>query len=157
MNIINFAYGSNMLLSRIEERVGTVKRLGVYKLTDWKLVFNAGFGAYANIERSKGSFVEGIMYSLTPYQVLVLDRYENYPLCYRKNHFILPDKREFFAYVANPNYISNPRWKVKPTLTYLNILLDGSYENNLKDTYHALIEYKKNNYKLKKGSKHKYI
>lgn len=45
-----FAYGSNILTSRLEDRVGDVETIGTHVLKDYKLVFDTGHDcAYARV------------------------------------------------------------------------------------------------------------
>lgn len=154
-----FAYGSNMLYLRLARRVGTVTHKGTYTLVGYKLDFNCGWwsNTYANINYTgnKNDTVEGVLYELDPFQESILDQYEGFPKNYQKAHFNGRTKREtIFAYVATDYFIVKNMKGKKPYLDYLNILLDGCLENNLIDTYNKLVVYKKENYKLRKNSRH---
>lgn len=159
-----FAYGSNMLLARIEERLGTVERVGVYKLVGWRLDFSAGwFQGVGNLRQSIGSVVEGVLYRLTPDQIRRLDGYEGVPRTYQKFYktiqipvegTIFGRKRIMFAYIDRN--VETSFWKPGlPALPYLNLIIDGALQNDLVKTYNELVEFKARNFKLKKGNRHK--
>lgn len=88
--VLYFAYGSNILMSRLVKRVGECKYMRSYRLYGYKLAFNAvGFGrvSYANIiPATKYDYVEGILYYLTPEQFKQLDRYE---ALYERQYFVI--------------------------------------------------------------------
>jgi gamma-glutamylcyclotransferase (GGCT)/AIG2-like uncharacterized protein YtfP len=151
--ILYFAYGSNMLLDRLEERVRKVIKIGNYILQDWQLTFDAGYflNTYANIKPAIGAKVEGVLYQLNEHQIGFLDQYEGYPRNYQKVYKIINlsgiiEPVIIFAYVSDNIILNNPR---KPDLSYINIILAGCLENKLKETYEKVLEYKLNNYKLK--------
>jgi len=152
-----FAYGSNIDIARLKNRVekwGLPQLLpGVpYVLKNYHLTFNAGaaygYCSYANIVPMQGSFVEGILYDMTPEQFDLLDRCEG---LYHKEFFQLDSNTIACAYVANKDSISTKR--VKPTLEYLNIIIDACLATGLTRTYDSLVIYKRSNYRLK-NSRH---
>lgn len=155
-----FAYGSNMLLSRLQLRVGhitPVKAAGIHRLVGYKLVFNCGHPkfSYANIiPSSKEHCVEGVLYELTQRQISILNTYEGYPHNYEQEFFVLPDGNIGFAYVSNNDWYKS---KALPEVDYLNALILGAYQNELYSTYNSLVSFKDQNYKLKKGNKFKRV
>lgn len=129
-----FAYGSNMLRARLEQRVGKIPPENTYTLHDYRLVFNAGFG-YANIEPFPGERVYGVLYQLTDLQVGSLDFHEGYPRAYGK-FYMIDNGRIIYGYVCtNKYYISN----TTPTRPYLNLCIDGALEHGLLETYNSLV------------------
>lgn len=157
LNIKYFAYGSNISRERLRNRVETVFEplaAGVpYVLNDYKLVFNAGamYGlhCYANIIPARGENVEGILYDITPEQLSSLDRFE---VLYNKHFFYLNNTTIGCVYIAKKEHVE--RRPKKPTLDYLNIIIDGCKETGLNRTYNELLQYKLRNYKIRKN-KHK--
>lgn len=145
-NIYYFAFGSNTLKDRLEQRVGEVKRIGTALLPDYKLVFNCGWkrSSFANIKRCEGAVVEGVVYELDDYQIHWLDLYEGYPNNYEKFWFMDKGKILFGYWSINPNFISS----AFPSPTYLKYLTDGALENNLTNTYNSLIQYEREIFKL---------
>lgn len=157
LNIQYFAYGSNISIERLRSRVETVfeplAQGTPYVLNNYKLVFNAGamYGAhcYANIVPQQGESVEGILYNITPEQLSTLDRFE---VLYNKHFFYLNNTTIGCVYIAKPEHTE--RKPKKPTLEYLNIIIDGCKETGLNRTYNQLLQYKLKNYKIRKN-KHK--
>ncbi len=76
---INFAYGSNMALSRIRARLPKVKRLGVACLKDFQLIFNkAGWdgSGKCDVTPEQGEHVWGVLYALSDEEKAILDDIE---------------------------------------------------------------------------------
>ncbi len=158
LNVKYFAYGSNIKYDRLKDRVEFFGELPLqrgipYTLNGYALNFGAGamFGgwSYANIVPMINYQVEGILYDLTPEQFERLDRYE---ALYEKQYFQIDKDTIGCTYIAKRYNVT--KRLTKPTLEYLNIILDGCRETNLTKTYNMLLAYKLANYKLKK-SKHR--
>lgn len=147
--ILYFAYGSNILRERLEERVGPVQFVKTVKLPFWKLQFNCGNG-FADIVPSKKEtdFVEGVIYEITAFQTYILDQYEG--LYTREILYVGNDKVWYYK------GLKRAKTKMKPFLGYINIILDGCLQNNLLDTYNKLVDYKKKTFNIK-FSRHKKI
>lgn len=156
--LLYFAYGSNMLLSRLESRVdrlGEVKVYGTHALVGYRLTFNCGFRkhSYANIVKcGKEHCVEGVLYELNQEQIATLNKYENYPYNYEQQFFTLPDGNIAFAYVSVSDFFTS---NALPEIDYLNTLIQGALEHELYATYNTLVNFKNKNYSLKKGNKFK--
>lgn len=70
-----FAYGSNLNPERIRQRIPDARPVGRATLKGWRLVERL----YADIEKSRGSRVEGVLYLVTTTELHRLDAYEGYP------------------------------------------------------------------------------
>ena len=79
---IYFAYGSNMDIAQMKRRCPQAIPLTKATLYNAKLVFKK----YADVEneRKRRSFVQGALYSITKKDMDALDRYEGYPIFYKK-------------------------------------------------------------------------
>lgn len=77
-NFLYFAYGSNMNPERIRQRIPDARPVGRATLRGWRLVERL----YADIERSRGGRVEGVLYLVTRTELHRLDAYEGYPKVY---------------------------------------------------------------------------
>ena len=73
-----FAYGSNMNPEQIRRRIPEARAVGRATLKGWRVVERL----YADIERSRGSRVEGVLYLVTKTELHRLDLYEGYPNVY---------------------------------------------------------------------------
>ncbi|MCX8020937.1 MAG: gamma-glutamylcyclotransferase [Chitinophagaceae bacterium] len=141
MSVIYFAYGSNMNVDQIEERVSNFVVLGKAILHDYTLCFNkeaqAGNGTgYANIVYQKGEYVEGLLYEIDSLESL--DDWEGFPEHYERVEMDVmfnntPTKA--WIYVANPNKIKSG---LKPAREYLNKLL--SAKEYLSEVYYKKLE-----------------
>lgn len=148
--LLYWAYGSNILESRIRARLGHCRVIRNHTLVDYKLTWDGGpGGGYLNIRSCPNSSVEGILYHLSDPQIRELDMYEGYPRNYQKFYFTSGDDI-IFGYWTRNNII-----EIKPFLSYLNLVIDGCKEKGLENTYNLLVKYKNQNFNLKKGSKHK--
>lgn len=120
-----FAYGSNVNITRLNERIGRVISFETFILPDYKLTFDAGLNSsqtsFANIVKSKRNSVEGILYQIVPEQASMLDRYE---LLYERKYFIVGDKVCF-------TYVSDLSCNSRPSFHYLDIIETGARDFGL--------------------------
>lgn len=139
-----FAYGSNMLLNRLQQRVGVVKDLGIATIPEkWSLDYSKlgtrdpsdPFG-YANIsipkEHSKQE-LSGILYKLTEEQLDKLDYYEGTPKHYKRETIEVLHNNKWkkaFTYLATET-VPN----LKPKEWYLELIVKGALEHRLDDNY----------------------
>jgi gamma-glutamylcyclotransferase (GGCT)/AIG2-like uncharacterized protein YtfP len=143
-----FAYGSNMKQEQLESRVRRSNlfwRKGI--LNDHELCFNKeaddGSG-YANIKKSVGKYVWGVLYRLSDEELKHLDNcYEGVPDHYLRDEdtqrLIKVNNNQLLAevYIANPKKVNNC---LKPRKCYLKLLLDGAKDHNLPEEYRAFLE-----------------
>ena len=78
MRILYFAYGSNMNPARMRARCPGARWVGTATLRGWRLVERL----YADVERSPGSAVRGVLYGLTARDLARLDMCEGWPNVY---------------------------------------------------------------------------
>lgn len=125
-----FAYGSNMSIQRMKERLVAFKSRNLGFLYDYELKFNKinhhvkGAG-YANIIPVKGKMVEGILYEIDQSGIEILDGFEGYPVKYTRE--LLPIKSndgmiEAHVYIAQPEETTE---HLMPEIIYLQYLLDA--------------------------------
>jgi len=87
---IYIAYGSNLNLPQMEHRCPTAKVLGISEIKDYELLFRGSkTGSYATIEPCEGSSVPVLLWSVKPKDEIALDRYEGYPVFYKKGNMEL--------------------------------------------------------------------
>lgn len=119
-----FAYGSNRnpIRLRINRGICFSQRYRA-KLHDYRLVFNKrssdGSSSYANIQASKGDFVEGILYQLPLTSIQKLDSYEGAPNHYLREQLVVEmSGKKVLAevYIAHPDWIQQD---LKPSDEYL--------------------------------------
>ena len=138
-----FAYGSNMNDKRITERGvnflskerGTLK--GYKFIINKKSQKNPNIG-FANIIRDDNSEVEGIIYEVFQEDILKLDKFEGSPTHYRREYYIINNKR-CAIYIANDTWTSVN--ELEATQEYKKHILEG--KTFLSDNYYKkLLEIK---------------
>lgn len=126
-----FAYGSNMDLDRINERLKIVLKGEKAVLEGWRLEFNKiakrnPKEGYANIIKDPDENIEGVLYDLSEDNIKVLDGWEGYPLHYNKIDIKVKVEKGIvvpaIAYVAQPE---KTKQGLLPSKEYLNHLLKG--------------------------------
>jgi len=124
-----FAYGSNMSARRIRHRLGWAPSRISVTLQDYLLSFNkqSNDGGKANIQISPGDKVEGILYFVKEDDLLTLDGYEGVAQKqYKRQELAVMDlsgrPMRAIAYIA-----LNTGPESRPTLEYLNYLLEGEH------------------------------
>ncbi|KAI9847681.1 MAG: hypothetical protein M1837_001929 [Sclerophora amabilis] len=85
--VLYFAYGSNLWLAQMDRRCPENQYLGVAILRGWRWMINER--RYANIVRSEGDVVYGLLYSLSPTDRARLDRDEGVPDAYTRHELLV--------------------------------------------------------------------
>lgn len=81
------AYGSNMDERQMAYRCPNAKLVGKSEIKDYELLFKGSkTGAYATIEKKKGSTVPVLIWKITPSDEQNLDFYEGFPTFYYKKN-----------------------------------------------------------------------
>lgn len=127
-----FAYGSNMSIDRLEERVGRVRRIGVRELKGFELKFNYGnfFESFANLVLNANKSVTGILYEITENQLEILDYFEgaHMPhLCYYRLATTI-NGLKCYCYIS---FNIRKEFKKPVRYSYLRHIIQGYKENNL--------------------------
>jgi gamma-glutamylcyclotransferase len=139
-----FAYGSNLLVDQMVERidlsVDAVDSSRVVRLAGYSLVFQCLDGdqaAYATIVRP-GFEVWGVVYRCTESDLILLDDFEQ---GYRRELLQVTDRSgeilEAAAYVMKHKGIGR---EGKPTATYLEKIITGARRHGLPEGYIAELE-----------------
>ena len=147
MTITYIAFGSNMLLERIEKRVPSARVLGNAALRGYALRFNKlskDGSAKANIVPSTDpqAMVYGVLYRLDEDDRLRLDRAEGLGHGYQIRHVLVrteakESEEKAFTYVASPEAI---RDDLPPFRWYKDMLIQGATQNHLPGSYVRQIE-----------------
>ena len=69
-----FAYGANMLKSRMRERCPQSRKAGVAQLPDWRWIIDAN--GFANVIPEAGACVKGVLYEIGYEDEAALDKFE---------------------------------------------------------------------------------
>ena len=123
-----FAYASNLNRERMAERCPDADPIGLATLHDHRLVFRHG----ADVEPHAGSITLGVVWRLTPADMVALDHYESFPSLYRKDfrqvQLVGGDTLECLIYRMNRDGYA------PPPEDYLAIIREGYHDFGLPDT-----------------------
>ena len=131
--MLYFAYGSNLNHKQMEKvRCIGSKYIKNTFLKEYQLSFchpnkNNVFG-YANVHKKSGSKVPGGIWNITKQHEKVLDKYEDFPISYRKDYFYLDGEKIMF-------YTMGTCFHKKPSRSYVNIIIKGYKNCNLDLNY----------------------
>lgn len=85
------AYGSNLNMERMGRRCPNAVVIGTTEIYGYRLLFKKSkTGSYATIEQDANESVPAVIWQLSEYDELLLDRYEGFPRYYYKKQFQLP-------------------------------------------------------------------
>ncbi len=118
------AYGSNLNLEQMAHRCPTAKVVGKADINNMQLLFRGPReSAVATIEPRKGSAVPVLVWEITPEDEAALDRYEGFPLLYRKETVNV--KQGGKAIKAMVYIMNEGRPLGKPGCYYYSIIYEG--------------------------------
>ncbi|MDP6794156.1 MAG: gamma-glutamylcyclotransferase family protein [Verrucomicrobiota bacterium] len=130
---IYFAYGSNLCAAQMARRCPGGQALGQAALHDWRFLINTR--TYATIEAKLGAVTYGVLWSLTPGHIAVLDEYEAVAEgMYDKARLIVQKDGEPVEALV---YIDPICARGQPRLDYLRTILDGAVHFGLPPDYIA--------------------
>jgi gamma-glutamylcyclotransferase len=139
-----FAYGSNMSLLRLKERVPSAKRLETVTLNNHQLRFNmsgtddSGKCDAFQTDNSQDNII-GALFEINKNEKGVLDQAESLGSGYNeKIVFVKNEWGEIFE--ATTYYAIKLDASLKPYFWYLNHVIIGAKETNVSDDYLAIIE-----------------
>lgn len=139
-NLLYFAYGSNLLSSRLASRIGNAIFHSNYTLENYNLTFDCQ--GFANIQPSIGNTVEGCLYEITAEQLSELNHYE---ALYNAEFFDINPTTLAVVYVAKEYNVRRSLYmnNVLPAKAYLNIIIAGAEEKGLDNLVNKLINLRK--------------
>ena len=116
--IYYFAYGSNLHHQQMKRRCPKCKFIKRLVLNNFQLTFR-NKGGWADIEKRVNKKVYGGLYAISKYAESRLDKYEDYPIVYKKMYFKY-NKKKVMTYTMVRKTKFN-----QPTTRYLNIIKQG--------------------------------
>ncbi len=126
--MLYFAYGSNLNHFQMKRRCKDSIFLKKYELKNYKLNFRSTYRA-ADIEKNKNSLVPGALYEISKSDEKKLDRYEDFPILYKKIYFKYYNRKVM-------TYIMPQKSPFKyPTEKYLNVIKQGYKDCKLDKKY----------------------
>ena len=139
MRILYFAYGSNMLSSRIHSRVTSVELIGPAFLKDVRMLFNKRSkdrSGKANLVESPGNVTWGVLYEIDVQGLDTLDKVEG-----GYNRLNVQVWKTDGNVVKAVTYISaNLTDDTRAYEWYTEIILSGAKESKLPKDYIAYLE-----------------
>lgn len=135
-----FAYGSNLLPSRIQQRLGPIVSIGNAILIDHQLNFSKvsidGSGK-CTILPSAGQCVYGVVYDLALEGKNLLDEIEGVGKGYESVMYDIDGFGECFAYVAQAPYIDD---SIAPYEWYKQLVLEGCRFHSFPREYIKMVQ-----------------
>ena len=116
--IYYFAYGSNLHHSQMRKRCPKCRYIKKIILNNFQLSFR-NKGGWADIEKKNSKKVYGGLYIISKYAEKRLDKYEDYPIVYKKMYFKYEGKKVMTYTMVRKTKL------VHPTTRYLNIVKQG--------------------------------
>ena len=135
--IYYFAYGSNLHHNQMKKRCPKSCYIKKIILNNFRLTFR-NKGGWADIEKRSNKKVYGGLYTISNHDESRLDKYEDYPIIYKKMYFIYNRKKVMTYTMAKKTNFVNP------TTRYLKIIKQG-YKDckiNMKSLNDALLPLK---------------
>ena len=135
--IYYFAYGSNLHHDQMKRRCPKCRYIKKFVLNNFQLAFR-NKGGWADIEKRTNKKVYGALYIISKCAEIRLDKYEDYPIVYKKMYFKYKGKK-----VMTYTMVRKTKF-VPPSTRYLNIIKQG-YKDckiNIKSLNVALIPLK---------------
>ena len=138
-----FAYGSNLLKGRIEQRTGLVPPARTASLKNHRLAFNvhAEEAIYANVIPCCKSIVWGAAYWCSRQMMDALDRHEGVATGYYRRSGVEVEtengeRLQATAYVGGKSFVAE---EGLPSGTYLRLILTGAKEHDLPEQYQRFL------------------
>ena len=129
-----FAYGSNMNTNQMAFRCPDAQVIDTVRLENYRLAFrsNGGGKGVATILPEQGSFVDGVLWQISPKDEQSLDYYEGFPVLYGKETVSVrtSDGKQIpvMAYTMNAPYRDVP---ALPSWEYLNGIITGCCQHQI--------------------------
>ena len=126
--IYYFAYGSNLHHLQMKKRCPKCRYIKKIILNNFQLSFR-NKGGWADIEKKNSKKVYGGLYIISKYAEKRLDKYEDYPIVYKKMYFTYEGKKVMTYTMVRKTKL------VPPTTRYLNIVKQGYKDCKLNFNY----------------------
>ena len=123
--IYYFAYGSNLHHLQMKKRCPKCLYIKKIILKNFQLTFR-NKGGWADIEKKNNKQVYGGLYLISKYAETRLDKYEDYPIVYKKIYFKYNGKKVMTYTMVRKTKL------VHPTDRYLNIIKQGYKDCRIK-------------------------
>ena len=126
--MLYFAYGSNLHHFQMKRRCKDSLFIKTITLKNFTLTFRSKYRA-ADIQKKKNSIVPGALYEISKSDEKKLDKYEDYPILYKKIYFYYYSKKIMTYYMPIKTSFKFP------TDRYLNIIKQGYKDCKINQNY----------------------
>ena len=116
--MLYFAYGSNLHHLQMKKRCPKCRYIKKFVLNNFQLTFR-NKGGWGDIQRRSSKKVYGALYIISKLAESRLDKYEDFPIIYKKIYFKYKGKK-----VMTYTMVKKTKF-VFPTTRYLNIIKQG--------------------------------
>ena len=123
--MLYFAYGMNTNRSEMAQRCPGALSLGHARLVD--RIFR--FATHADVVKCRGSYVDGVLWTIDDFHLNVLDRLEGYPYYYnRRSLRVAHDNR---IVMAETYYMQPGNLDSLPSQSYFNMVVEGYNQHKI--------------------------
>jgi gamma-glutamylcyclotransferase (GGCT)/AIG2-like uncharacterized protein YtfP len=126
MNHYYFAYGANTNLDSMAIRCPGAKLLGTAILYDCRIVFRQ----HCDVESSKDSNVEGVLWQINEDHLYSLDQFEGYPVYYERDKLIVFDDQGY-SYESWVYFMQSDNYVKAPSPQYWDLVKEGYQQNGI--------------------------
>ena len=129
-----FAYGSNMSPRQMQRRCPGARAVGPVRLLGWKFIITTRGGA--NVVKSPGHVVQGVLWQVTTFHLAKLDRWEGVSSgVYRRTRVPVEGSSHHKSAVV---YVADRRWPGRSRTDYmLTAILPGAVAFGMDGAYRA--------------------
>jgi gamma-glutamylcyclotransferase (GGCT)/AIG2-like uncharacterized protein YtfP len=134
--MLYFAYGMNTNRSEMAQRCPGALSLGHARLVD--RIFR--FATHADVVKCRGSYVDGVLWTIDDFHLNALDRLEGYPYYYnRRSLRVAHDNR---IVMAETYYMQPGNLDSLPSQGYFDMVVEGYNQHNipLDQVYNSVYE-----------------
>ena len=134
--MLYFAYGMNTNRSEMAQRCPGALSLGHARLID--RIFR--FATHADVVKCRGSYVDGVLWTIDDFHLNALDRLEGYPYYYnRRSLRVAHDNR---IVMAETYYMQPGNLDALPSQSYFDMVVEGYNQHNipLDQVYNSVYE-----------------
>jgi gamma-glutamylcyclotransferase (GGCT)/AIG2-like uncharacterized protein YtfP len=134
--MLYFAYGMNTNREEMAQRCPGALSLGHARLVD--RIFR--FATHADVVKCKGSYVDGVLWTIDDFHLNALDRLEGYPYYYNRRRLrVAHDNR---IVMAETYYMQPGNLDSLPSQSYFNMVVEGYNQHNipLDQVYNSVYE-----------------
>jgi len=134
--MLYFAYGMNTNRSEMAQRCPGALSLGHARLVD--RIFR--FATHADVVKCRGSYVDGVLWTIDDFHLNALDRLEGYPYYYNRRSLRVAHNDRIV--MAETYYMQPGNLDSLPSQGYFDLVVEGYNQHNtpLDQVYNSVYE-----------------